>query len=126
MTPLEKLLAARRHWEQDIESKGRVGDGRKFVTTSSMEIPALVCTEDPTQSETYMEKLGFPGQYPFTRGVHPSMYRGKWWTMRQFSGFATPEDTNKRYRYILDQGGDGLSVAFDLLTLMGRDPDAEW
>lgn len=126
MTPLEKLLAARRRWEKDIESKGRAGDGRKFVTTSSMDIPALVWTEDPTQSETYMEKLGFPGQYPFTRGVHPSMYRGKWWTMRQFSGFATPEETNKRYRYILDQGGDGLSVAFDLPTLMGRDPDSEW
>jgi len=126
MTPLEKLLAARRRWEKDIESKGRAGDGCKFVTTSSMEIPALVWTEDPTQSETYMEKLGFPGQYPFTRGVHPSMYRGKWWTMRQFSGFATPEETNKRYRYILQQGGDGLSVAFDLPTLMGRDPDSEW
>ncbi|MBL0060156.1 MAG: methylmalonyl-CoA mutase [bacterium] len=126
MTPLEKLLAARRRWEQDITSKGRADDGRKFVTTSSMEVPALVWAEDPTQSETYMEKLGFPGQYPFTRGVHPSMYRGKWWTMRQFSGFATPEETNKRYRYILEQGGDGLSVAFDLPTLMGRDPDSDW
>ncbi|MCB1059650.1 MAG: methylmalonyl-CoA mutase [Calditrichaeota bacterium] len=126
MTPLEKLLAARRRWETEYETKGKIPSGTRFVTTSSMEVPPLSWTEDPSQAETYMEKLGFPGQYPFTRGVHSSMYRGKWWTMRQFSGFATPEETNKRYRYILEQGGDGLSVAFDLPTLMGRDPDSEW
>ncbi|MBK6910822.1 MAG: methylmalonyl-CoA mutase [bacterium] len=126
MTPLEKLLAARRRWEADFSGKGGPGNGRKFVTTSSMEIPPLSWTEDPSQAEQYMSKLGFPGQYPYTRGVHASMYRGKWWTMRQFSGFATPEETNQRYRYILEQGGDGLSVAFDLPTLMGRDPDSEW
>jgi methylmalonyl-CoA mutase N-terminal domain/subunit len=126
MTPLEKLLASRRRWETELNGKGRVNDARKFVTTSSMEVPPLTWSEDPTQAELYMEKLGFPGQFPFTRGVHASMYRGKSWTMRQFSGFATPEETNKRYRYILEQGGDGLSVAFDLPTLMGRDPDSEW
>jgi methylmalonyl-CoA mutase N-terminal domain/subunit len=126
MTPLEKLLAARRHWETEYGTKGKIPTGSRFVTTSSMEVPPLSWTEDPSQAEMYMEKLGFPGQYPFTRGVHSSMYRGKWWTMRQFSGFATPEETNKRYRYILEQGGDGLSVAFDLPTLMGRDPDSDW
>ncbi len=126
MTPLEKLLASRRRWETEFETKGRVSEQKRFVTTSSMKIPPLNWTEDPSQAEAYMEKLGFPGQYPYTRGVHSTMYRGKWWTMRQFSGFATPEETNKRYRYILAQGGDGLSVAFDLPTLMGRDPDSDW
>lgn len=124
MTPLEKLLAARRRWETEFGNKS--SSAQTFKTTSSVEVPPLVWTEDPSNAEYYMEKLGFPGQFPYTRGVHASMYRGKWWTMRQFSGFATPEETNKRYRYILEQGGDGLSVAFDLPTLMGRDPDSEW
>jgi methylmalonyl-CoA mutase N-terminal domain/subunit len=125
MTPLERLLAARRRWEQDF-SEGRVPSARRFMTTSSLEVPPLSWTEDPDQAETYMDKLGFPGQFPYTRGVHASMYRGKPWTMRQFSGFASPEETNLRYRYIIEQGGEGLSVAFDLPTLMGRDPDDPW
>jgi methylmalonyl-CoA mutase N-terminal domain/subunit len=126
MTPLEKLLAARRRWETEYATLGRVPKNRRFVTTSSLEVPPLSWTEDPSQSETYLEKLGFPGQYPYTRGVHSSMYRGRPWTMRQFSGFASPEETNQRYRYIIEQGGEGLSVAFDLPTLMGRDPDDVW
>ena len=126
MTPLEKLLAARRRWEGEYASQGRVTTGRRFMTTSSLDVPPLSWTEDPSQAESYMEKLGFPGQYPYTRGVHSSMYRGKPWTMRQFSGFASPEETNLRYRYIIEQGGEGLSVAFDLPTLMGRDPDDIW
>jgi methylmalonyl-CoA mutase, N-terminal domain len=126
MTPLERLLAARRGWESAYESQGRIPGGKKFTTTSMMEVPPLNWPEDPSQAEDYLRKLGFPGQYPFTRGVHSSMYRGKPWTMRQFSGFASPEETNARYRYILEQGGDGLSVAFDLPTLMGRDPDDVW
>src|SRR5512138_2775600 len=64
-----------------------------------------------------------PGEFPYTRGIHESMYRGRLWTMRQFSGFATPEETNRRYRYLLEQGQTGLSVAFDLPTLMGYDAD---
>src|SRR5512133_3730428 len=64
-----------------------------------------------------------PGEFPYTRGIHPGMYRGRLWTMRQFAGFATPEETNRRYRYLLEQGQSGLSVAFDLPTLMGCDPD---
>jgi len=126
MTPLEKLLAARRLWETDYRTTGRVPNDVRFATTSGLEVPPLCWTEDPNQTAEYMEKLGFPGQFPFTRGVHSSMYRGKPWTMRQFSGFAGPEETNERYRYIIEQGGEGLSVAFDLPTLMGRDPDDPW
>jgi methylmalonyl-CoA mutase N-terminal domain/subunit len=70
-----------------------------------------------------MEKLGFPGQYPYTRGIHANMYRGKLWTMRQFAGFGSPEDTNERYHYLLSHGQTGLSVAYDMPTLMGYDPD---
>ena len=79
--------------------------------------PADVVEFDPASD------LGKPGEYPFTRGIHPDMYRGKLWTMRQFSGFATPRETNRRYRYLLEQGQTGLSVAFDLPTLMGYDAD---
>jgi methylmalonyl-CoA mutase N-terminal domain/subunit len=71
----------------------------------------------------YIRDLGMPGEYPYTRGVHSNMYRGKLWTMRQFAGFGTPEDSNKRYHYLLKKGQDGLSIAFDLPTLMGRDSD---
>src|SRR5579864_2841897 len=71
----------------------------------------------------YERDLGSPGEYPFTRGVYPSMYRGRLWTMRQFAGFGTAEDTNERFRYLLAQGQTGLSVAFDLPTLMGYDSD---
>ena len=71
----------------------------------------------------FMEKLGFPGQYPYTRGIHANMYRGKLWTMRQFSGIGTPEETNERYHYLLSHGQTGLSVAYDMPTLMGYDPD---
>ena len=74
-------------------------------------------------SDEYVEKLGFPGQYPYTRGVHANMYRGKLWTMRQFSGFGTPEESNERYHYLLKQGQTGLSIAYDMPTLMGYDPD---
>jgi methylmalonyl-CoA mutase N-terminal domain/subunit len=126
MTPLERLLAARRRWEKDYTAKGKVPPGRRFVTTSGLEIPPLNWSEESEQAEGYLEKLGFPGQYPYTRGIHSSMYRGRPWTMRQFSGFASPEETNQRYRYIIEQGGEGLSVAFDLPTLMGRDPDDPW
>ncbi|MBU1706719.1 methylmalonyl-CoA mutase [bacterium] len=123
MTPLEKLLASRHAWEKAYHDKGGIPAGKKFRTTSSVEVPPLVWSEEPALAADYNEKLGFPGQFPFTRGVHASMYRGKLWTMRQFSGFATPEETNRRYKYLLESGGTGLSVAFDLPTLMGRDAD---
>ena len=71
----------------------------------------------------YERDLGDPGQFPYTRGVHATMYRGRLWTMRQFAGFGTAAQTNERFKYLLEHGGSGLSVAFDLPTLMGRDPD---
>ena len=74
-------------------------------------------------SQDYIDNINFPGEFPYTRGIHASMYRGRLWTMRQFSGFGTPEDTNKRYKFLLDSGQTGLSVAFDMPTLMGYDPD---
>jgi methylmalonyl-CoA mutase N-terminal domain/subunit len=92
-----------------------------FQTISGRPIDRLYTPESIPQFD-YAE-LGDPGTYPFTRGIHPSGYRGKLWTMRQFAGFGTPEDTNRRYRELLDAGATGLSVAFDLPTLMGRDPD---
>jgi len=95
---------------------------KRFSTISDLEIPALVCEED-LGPYSYDQKLNYPGQYPFTRGVYPSMYRGRLWTMRQFSGFGTAKDTNKRYHYLLAQGTTGLSVAFHLPTIYGRDSD---
>lgn len=91
-----------------------------FVTSSGGEVDRLYV---PDEDETYLSKLGFPGEYPFTRGVQPTMYRGRLWTMRQYAGFATAEEANKRYRYLLSQGATGLSVAFDLPTQIGYDSD---
>ena len=82
-------------------------------------------TPESVASIDYARDLADPGQFPYTRGIHATGYRGKLWTMRQFAGFGTPEETNERYRQLLDAGGTGLSVAFDLPTLMGRDPDHE-
>ena len=93
-----------------------------FKTTSGIEIERLYTPVD-IESIDYCEDLGFPGEFPFTRGVQPTMYRGRFWTMRQYAGFATAEETNKRYKYLLDQGQTGLSVAFDLPTQIGYDSD---
>ncbi|HOV06287.1 MAG TPA: methylmalonyl-CoA mutase family protein [Anaerolineaceae bacterium] len=91
----------------------------EFNTPSGIPIPRAAIPGDMD----YMEKLGFPGEYPFTRGVQPTMYRSRFWTMRQYAGFASAEESNKRYRYLLDQGQTGLSVAFDLPTQIGYDAD---
>ena len=93
-----------------------------FKTTSHIELKR-VYTPLETQDMDYCEDLGFPGEHPFTRGVQPTMYRGRFWTMRQYAGFATAEDTNKRYKFLLQQGQTGLSVAFDLPTQIGYDSD---
>ncbi|MFQ5701081.1 MAG: methylmalonyl-CoA mutase [Acidobacteriota bacterium] len=93
-----------------------------FTTVSDFPVERLVTPEDLPGFDPAVQ-LGMPGEYPFARGVHPTMYRGKLWTMRQFSGFGTARQTNERYRYLLGQGQTGLSVAFDLPTLMGRDSD---
>ncbi len=95
---------------------------KKFLSPSGLEIPNIAIPENCSY-EGYQEKLGFPGEYPFTRGVQPTMYRGRHWTMRQYAGFATAEESNERYRYLLQQGQTGLSVAFDLPTQIGYDAD---
>jgi len=91
----------------------------EFLTPSGIPLPRAALPDD----FDYLEKLGFPGEFPFTRGVQPTMYRSRFWTMRQYAGFASAEESNKRYRYLLDQGQTGLSVAFDLPTQIGYDAD---
>jgi methylmalonyl-CoA mutase N-terminal domain/subunit len=93
-----------------------------FKTTSHVELKRLYTPLDIADKD-YCSDLGFPGEFPFTRGVQPTMYRGRFWTMRQYAGFATPEETNKRYKYLLEHGQTGLSVAFDLPTQIGYDSD---
>ncbi len=95
----------------------------RFITTSSEEIDRLYTPADIPDFD-YERDLGLPGEYPFTRGVHPTMHRGKLWTMRMFAGFGTAEETNARFKYLLNEGQTGLSIAFDLPTLMGYDSDA--
>jgi methylmalonyl-CoA mutase, N-terminal domain len=95
----------------------------RFTTVSGVPIRRLYSQGDLPEDWNYENYLGYPGQPPFTRGIHASGYRGKLYTMRQFSGFASPEETNQRYKYLLEHGGSGLSVAFDLPTLMGYDSD---
>jgi methylmalonyl-CoA mutase N-terminal domain/subunit len=92
-----------------------------FRTSSEIPLPRVPLPDDAPSD--YMDKLGFPGEYPFTRGVQPTMYRGRFWTMRQYAGYATAEESNARYRYLLQQGQTGLSVAFDLPTQIGYDAD---
>ena len=92
-----------------------------FLTSSNIPLERAYTPDSP--DESYEEKLGYPGQYPFTRGVQPTMYRGRLWTMRQYAGFSTAKDSNERYKYLLNQGQTGLSVAFDLPTQIGYDPD---
>src|SRR6059058_3962272 len=90
-----------------------------FTTVSGEQIEPLYTADDlPDPAQ-----IGFPGEYPYTRGVYPSMYRGRLWTMRQFAGFGTAEETNERFRYLLDHGQTGLSTAFDMPSLMGHDSD---
>ncbi|HLB58457.1 MAG TPA: methylmalonyl-CoA mutase family protein [Bdellovibrionota bacterium] len=94
-----------------------------FTTSSDFTVKPLYLPGDGVGQKEYPKKLGFPGCYPFTRGIHPTMYRGKLWTMRQYAGFGSAEESNSRYRYLLDQGQTGLSIAFDLPTQMGYDSD---
>jgi len=94
-----------------------------FTTSSDIELDRVYIPDEPCDVDAYREQLGFPGEYPFTRGVQPTMYRGRLWTMRQYAGYATAEESNERYRYLLSAGQTGLSVAFDLPTQIGYDPD---
>ena len=106
-------------WQADV--KKSLARDYNFDSISGRSLDLLYSPQKI--DDEYIEKLGFPGQYPYTRGVHANMYRGKLWTMRQFSGFGTPEESNKRYHYLLKQGQTGLSIAYDMPTLMGYDPD---
>ena len=119
--PLESDI---KRWKETTYQKtvGRFPERKaEFSTPSGIPLEAVQTPADPDPD--YMEQLGMPGEYPFTRGVQPTMYRGRFWTMRQYAGFATAEESNARYRYLLEQGQTGLSVAFDLPTQIGYDSD---
>lgn len=118
----KNLRKAKDIWEREYRSAPkREAD---YTTISGMEVAPLVTPLDLNGFD-YEKKLGFPGSYPFTRGIHSTMYRGRFWTMRQFAGFGSPEDTNSRFKYLMEQGQTGLSTAFDMPTLMGYDSDHE-
>jgi methylmalonyl-CoA mutase N-terminal domain/subunit len=123
---LEELKDRQQAWQQstlrDTLEKHPERTG-KFITTSSTPVERLYTPLDIADLD-YERDLGFPGDYPYTRGVHATMHRGRLWTMRMFAGFGTAEETNRRYKYLLDHGETGLSVAFDLPTLYGYDTDA--
>ena len=120
------LTNALEKWSKEVDRKISKRPERKpaFVNTSGIPINRLYTPLDHVE-EDYLSNLGFPGEYPYTRGVQPNMYRGRFWTMRQYAGFASAEESNKRYRFLLDQGQTGLSVAFDLPTQIGYDSDNE-
>ena len=105
-------------WKEKADKKSTRDDD--FTTVSGQPVDILYL---PFSQDAYAQKLGFPGEYPYTRGIHPNMYRGRLWTMRLFSGFGSAEDTNQRYHFLLERGQTGLSVAFDFPTLYGRDSD---
>ncbi|MGD2253459.1 MAG: methylmalonyl-CoA mutase family protein [Anaerolineales bacterium] len=122
----ESLRQELNEWEKAIQEKGpaRMKERRQtFITTSSEPVERLYTPLD-LQDMDYQRDLGMPGEYPYTRGVHPTMYRSRLWTMRMFAGFGTAEETNQRFKYLFEQGQTGLSIAFDLPTLMGYDTDA--
>lgn len=117
----KEFLEQRKAYEE--KAKAAKTTGMKFTTVSGRDIKVLYGPDD-IEHINYLSEIGFPGEYPYTRGIHANGYRGKIWTMRQFAGFGTPEDTNQRFHYLLENGQTGLSVAFDLPTLMGWDADA--
>jgi methylmalonyl-CoA mutase, N-terminal domain len=123
MSDMQSIDEGRAKYEATVEKAiSRFPERQKqFVTASSRPLERLYLPQD-TDAD-YMESLGFPGEFPFTRGVQPTMYRGRLWTMRQYAGFATAEESNRRYKYLLQQGTTGLSVAFDLPTQIGYDSD---
>jgi len=124
-TPKSKtLLEEKTRWEENTVAKvnKRFPEIKaKFTTSSGMEVDRIYLPK--YEDLSYLDTMGFPGEYPFTRGVQPTMYRGRFWTMRQYSGFATAEETNKRFHYLMGQGSTGLSMAFDLPTQIGYDSD---
>ncbi len=121
---LEQIAAMVDSWNEKLGEKLTQRPERKteFATLSELPVARLYTPADVADSD-YDRDLGLPGRYPFTRGVQPTMYRGRFWTMRQYAGFASAEESNRRYRYLLDAGQTGLSVAFDLPTQIGYDSD---
>jgi methylmalonyl-CoA mutase N-terminal domain/subunit len=117
----DDIHKAKSEWKKKA-SQSEMQRPVKFTTVSGEHIEALYSPDDITHLN-FLSDIGFPGEFPYTRGIHSTMYRGRLWTMRQFAGFGTPEDSNERYHYLLKHGQTGLSVAFDLPTLMGRDAD---
>jgi len=117
---MEMLRKRQEEWEKAASFQGE-RDG-SFATISGIPVERVYTPQDAAHLD-YLEKLGFPGEYPFTRGVHHTGYRGRLWTMRMFSGFGTAEESNRRYKYLLAHGETGLSIAFDFPTLMGYDTD---
>src|SRR3972149_5269126 len=120
---LERIRAEFSAWESEALQPvlARAPERKKkFQTSSDIEVKRLYTPLDLSDNDD-SDRLGFPGSYPFTRGVQPTMYRGRLWTMRPYAGFGTAEDTNRRFHYLLQQGQTGLSVAFDLPTQIGDD-----
>jgi len=120
---IQTIKARKESWEKEVASKSvaRLSERKKeFMTTSNIPVERVYTPID-IQKLDYNRDLGFPGEYPYTRGIYPTMYRSRFWTMRQYAGFGTAEQTNQRFKYLLQQGQTGLSVAFDLPTQMGYD-----
>lgn len=116
---LDSFKIKKNKWQKSVESSST--RDYNFDTLSGEPLDILYYPSH--LDEKYIKELGFPGEYPYTRGIHPNLYRGRLWTMRQFSGFGTPQKTNERFHFLLNQGQTGLSVAYDMPTLMGYDPD---
>jgi len=119
-----KVQLAYKNWESSVYNKS-IGKNperlKEFTTVSFTPVKPLYFPQNA--NENYTEDIGFPGEFPFTRGIQPTMYRGRLWTMRQYAGFGNAKESNNRYRYLLDHGTSGLSVAFDLPTQIGYDSD---
>ena len=116
------IESERKRWEEEVAKPSALKFKERkseFLSPSGIPLPRVSIPG----ANDYMEELGFPGEFPFTRGVQPTMYRSRFWTMRQYAGFASAQESNKRYRYLLEQGQTGLSVAFDLPTQIGYDAD---
>jgi methylmalonyl-CoA mutase N-terminal domain/subunit len=121
----DPVLEARRRWEEGFQSSPPSGVERPKPVTVSLRPSPLLADPSDVAGKDFLADIGYPGEFPFTRGIHRSGYRSKLWTMRQFAGFGTARDTNERYKFLLAHGQGGLSVAFDLPTLMGYDSDHE-
>jgi len=127
VSDVSKLREKLKEWEKEVVEpilKKLPERKAKFLTEEGIEVRRLYTPAELAERNwNYLERLGFPGSYPFTRGPYPTMYRGRPWTIRQYAGYGSAEDTNTRYRYLLSIGQTGLSMAFDLPTQLGLDPD---